>query len=81
LLDRYLARTGYNSQQYDGGEDPDRPENLWQPVAGDHGAHGAFDSRARSWSSQWWASEHRASVALIALALVSYGLLALFKKK
>ena len=46
LLDRYLARTGYDSQQYDGAEDPNRPDNLWQPVPGDHGAHGAFDARA-----------------------------------
>src|SRR5438067_3917909 len=42
LLDHYLARTGYGSQQYDGAEDPNRPDNLWQPVPGDHGAHGAF---------------------------------------
>jgi hypothetical protein len=37
--------TGYNSQQHDGAEDPNRPDNLWQPVPGDHGAHGAFDAR------------------------------------
>src|ERR1043165_2846453 len=35
LLDRYLAATGYDSQQYDGPEDPDRAHNLWQPVPGD----------------------------------------------
>ena len=58
LLDRYLARTGYDSQQYDGKKDPNRPDNLWQPVPGDHGAHGAFDARARSWSPQLWTSEH-----------------------
>ena len=65
MLDHYLARTGYDSQQYDGAEDPNRPDNLWQPVPGDHGAHGAFDARARSWSPQLWASEHRALVALV----------------
>jgi short-subunit dehydrogenase len=42
LLDHYLARTGYHSQQHDGAEDPNRPDNLWQPVPGDHGAHGAL---------------------------------------
>src|SRR3954463_13677326 len=47
LLDHYLARTGYDSQQHDGAEDPNRPDNLWQPVPGDYGAHGAFDARAR----------------------------------
>ena len=53
LLDHILARTGYASQQHDGSEDPNRPNNLWQPVPGDHGAHGAFDARARNWSPQW----------------------------
>jgi NAD(P)-dependent dehydrogenase (short-subunit alcohol dehydrogenase family) len=54
LLDRYLARSGYDSQQYDGAEDPDRPNNLLESVPGDHGAHGAFGDRAKSWSVQWW---------------------------
>jgi hypothetical protein len=81
LLDHYLARTGYDSQQYDGAEDPNRPDNLWQPVSGDHGAHGAFGARSKSWSPQLWASEHRAFVALVMATLVTYGLLALFKEK
>ena len=50
LLDRYLARTGYDSQQTSEPEAPGKPDNLWQPrdeVPGtDHGAHGEFDSRA-----------------------------------
>src|SRR5579863_4642058 len=50
LLDRYLARTGYAAQQHDGREDPDRPNNLWEPVPGDRGAHGSFDRRARDYS-------------------------------
>src|SRR5438874_2778844 len=81
LLDHYLARSGYDSQQYDGAEDPNRPNNLWQPVPGDHGAHGAFDARARSWSPQLWTSEHRTLVALAAIALGISGLIALLKKK
>jgi NAD(P)-dependent dehydrogenase (short-subunit alcohol dehydrogenase family) len=81
LLDRYLARTGYDSQQYDGAEDPNRPDNLWQPVPGDHGAHGTFGARSKNWSPQLWASEHRALVALAMATLVTCGLLALFKEK
>jgi NAD(P)-dependent dehydrogenase (short-subunit alcohol dehydrogenase family) len=81
LLDHYLAHTGYDSQQHDGAEYPNRPDNLWQPVPGDHGAHGAFDARARSWSPQLWMSEHRALLALAALALGISGLFALFKNK
>jgi NAD(P)-dependent dehydrogenase (short-subunit alcohol dehydrogenase family) len=81
LVDHYLARTGYDSQQYDGAEDPNRPDNLWQPVPGDHGAHGTFDSRARSWSPQLWASEHCTALTLGVLALAFSGLVALFKSK
>ena len=81
LLDHYLARTGYDSQQYDGAEDPNRLDNLWQPVPGDHGAHGAFDARARNWSPQWWTSEHRGWIAMGVIALALSGLLALFKNK
>jgi NAD(P)-dependent dehydrogenase (short-subunit alcohol dehydrogenase family) len=47
FIDHYLARTGYDAQQHDGREDPKRPDNLWKPVAGDHGAHGSFDHTAR----------------------------------
>jgi hypothetical protein len=64
LLDRYLAHFGYDSQQYDGPEDPQRPDNLFEPVPGDHGAHGDFDARAKSWSLQWWMSQRRRMIAL-----------------
>jgi len=81
LLDHYLARNGYDSQQHDGAEDPNRPDNLWQPVPGDHGAHGAFDARASDWSPQLWTSEHRGWVATAVVALALSGLLAFLKKK
>lgn len=54
LLDRYLGRTGYESQQTSQPEDPNRPNNLWDPVPGDHGAHGSFDERAEPRSTQLW---------------------------
>jgi NAD(P)-dependent dehydrogenase (short-subunit alcohol dehydrogenase family) len=57
--DHYLARNGYDSQQRDEPDDPDRPFNLWEPVPGDHGAHGPFDELSSSWSLQAWASENR----------------------
>src|SRR5438309_19250 len=73
--DRYLARTGYDSQQMSGREEPNRPDNLWQPVDGeaDRGAHGAFDARAISRSPQLWAATHRrATLGLFAaIALVA----------
>ena len=63
-VDRYLARHGYDSQQTREPRDPSRPYNLWEPVPGDHGAHGVFDDRARRFSWQLWASEHRGLLAL-----------------
>jgi hypothetical protein len=63
-LDRKLAREGYDSQQTDEAADPRGPTNLWDPVPGDHGAHGRFDDRARSRSLQAWLTRHRGPVAL-----------------
>jgi NAD(P)-dependent dehydrogenase (short-subunit alcohol dehydrogenase family) len=74
-IDRYLARQGYSAQQYDGRVSPDRQDNLWEPVAGDWGAHGDFDDRARDSSWQLWAEMHR---GLVAAAGVSAGALAVF---
>lgn len=62
IADRKLAADGYSDQQTAEAEDPDRPHNLWQPVSGDHGAHGRFDDRARPWSAQLWANMHRSTV-------------------
>src|SRR5437867_9866938 len=45
LLDRYLARTGYDAQQTDAPADPHRPDNLYGPLPGDHGPHGRFADR------------------------------------
>jgi NAD(P)-dependent dehydrogenase (short-subunit alcohol dehydrogenase family) len=65
LLDRYLGRTGYTSQQTKQPADPGRPNNLWAPVPGDHGAHGPFDERAHPRSPQLWASTHRGLVGAV----------------
>ena len=80
LLDRYLARTGYDAQQHDGREDPARPDNLWEPVRGDHGAHGDFDERAHAGSFELWADTHHRWVvaAGVGAAAAAYALL---KKK
>jgi NAD(P)-dependent dehydrogenase (short-subunit alcohol dehydrogenase family) len=70
LLDRILARMGYDSQQTSEPEDPTRPDNLWAPIAGDHGAHGRFDSRAYPASWQVWANQHRSELAAMAGSMV-----------
>src|SRR5436190_15227170 len=45
LGDLYLAKHGYEAQMIDEPENPNRPDNLWSPLPGDHGAHGVFDDR------------------------------------
>jgi len=62
--DHYLARMGYDAQQYDGDEDPNRPNNLYEPVPGDHGAHGKFDARAHDHSLELWAETHAKLLAI-----------------
>ena len=69
FADRYLAKNGYESQQYDGLDDPHRLNNLWEPVPGDPGAHGAFDKRAKAHSLQLWANLHRGALALVGLGV------------
>ncbi|MBA3882708.1 MAG: SDR family oxidoreductase [Chthoniobacterales bacterium] len=69
LLDHYLASNGYDGQQTSEPEDPGRPNNLFEPVPGDHGAHGSFDARAWSASPQFWASKNRALLGIAAAAL------------
>ena len=71
-LDHYLGATGYDSQQTDEPEDPNRPDNLWEPVGGDHGAHGVFDNRATDRSEQLWAATHRGLTIGGALAAAAF---------
>jgi short-subunit dehydrogenase len=64
LGDWYLAKTGYGSQQTDKPVNEDRPDNLYKPVPGDHGAHGIFDKESHEESPQLWATEHLGLLAL-----------------
>jgi hypothetical protein len=63
LLDRYLARTGFDSQQTD--EPAPAVGNLWAPAdrEADYGAHGEFDDRAHHRDPQVWASRHHGVLA------------------
>lgn len=62
LLDLYLARTGFKSQQTGEKRDPDSPDNLFEPLDQDHdhGMHGVFDGKAHGYSVQAWMSRYRA---------------------
>jgi short-subunit dehydrogenase len=72
LLDRYLAKNGYSSQLTDEPVDPRQPDNLFDPVPGDPGTHGRFDSRSSDWSLQLWATEHRGGLLAGALAIAGF---------
>ena len=76
LLDRILGLRAVAGQQSDEPLPAERPDNLWHPVAGDHGSHGRFDASARDTSLQYWLTTHRGAlvvgilVLLLALSLV-----------
>jgi NAD(P)-dependent dehydrogenase (short-subunit alcohol dehydrogenase family) len=78
LADRYLARNGYSSQQTDEPVESDRRDNLWEPVPGDHGAHGDFGARSLSSSWQFRLNKHKTGLTLAGLT-VAAALLALVK--
>jgi short-subunit dehydrogenase len=50
--DRYLARKGFESQQTEE-QESERPDNLFDPVPGDEGAHGRFTARSKGRSIQF----------------------------
>ncbi len=84
LLDRYLGRTGVDSQQTEMPRDANAPENLWSPADGpegkDFGAHGAFDDQSHDQSLQLWASQHHGVVGTAA-ALGAVAVAAVWRRK
>jgi len=73
VADRYLARTGYRSQQTGEPSDPGRPDNLFSAAPGERGAHGDFDERARSRSAQLSLTRHRRLIGGVALGGLGLG--------
>ncbi|WP_169976782.1 SDR family oxidoreductase [Tautonia rosea] len=67
--DWYLSRYGYDSQMGDEPQAPDQPHNLWEPLPGDRGAHGAFNAQAINPRWELQCSIHRNAI-LGGLALV-----------
>lgn len=78
LLDWYLGKTGYASQQTDVPEAPGRPDNVDAPILRDRGAHGEFDSKAHRTSWQFWA---RKNWGLLAAGAAGAALLATAARK
>ncbi|MDQ6659010.1 MAG: SDR family oxidoreductase [Actinomycetota bacterium] len=75
LLDRYLGKTGFGSQQTDQPHDPEAPVNLWEPADGkpgkDYGTHGIFDDQAKESDPQLWASHHHGLIGAAAAGLAT----------
>jgi short-subunit dehydrogenase len=81
LLDRYLGRNGYKGQQTSKPKDPNQPDNLWEPVPGDHGAHGEFDGQAQRGSPELWFVKNRNWFGLAAACVAVAAGVLLFKEK
>jgi len=80
LLDLYLGRTGYKSQQIPNEpKDPNAPNNLYEYVPGRHSARGKFADRSTMTSLEVGLSLNQGFVALAAAALLAVGGLALAK--
>lgn len=82
--DHYLAHMGYEAQQLEAPEDPNRPNNLYKPLPGDHGAHGSFDDRAYERSPELWAETHSlwlAAAAGIGFASAALGTLINYRRR
>ncbi|MEG3192172.1 SDR family oxidoreductase [Lysobacter sp. D1-1-M9] len=69
LADRVLSRQAWEGQITDDPLPPG-PDNLFEPVEGEFGAHGRFDQQARGRSWQLWSTMHRAGLAVAALVVL-----------
>lgn len=68
LADYYLGRTGFDSQQTKDEVQKDRPDNLFEAVPGDFGAHGVFTAQAHDQAATTWLAEHKGVTALAGAA-------------
>lgn len=65
LLDRYLGKTGYDSQQRDVEDPPGRRDNLWEAVGTGYAADGPFEERSRPFSLEAKFSRNRGKIAMV----------------
>jgi hypothetical protein len=62
MLDHYLAKAAWEGSMLPEPADPNQPDNFWEPIPRDLGAHGPFDRKARRFSIQLWATKNRAAL-------------------
>jgi NAD(P)-dependent dehydrogenase (short-subunit alcohol dehydrogenase family) len=80
LAELYLAKTGVKGQLSDKSKPADRPDNLFDVVPGDPGAHGPYNDGAHSRSPQVWATKHRRAVLGGAAGALAAGVLSLARR-
>ena len=73
--DLVLLRNGWKGQHTEELKPTDSPDNLFEPMAGDPGAHGRFDGRSRETTAWTWLRLHRGLVGA-GVGLGTMGLLA-----
>jgi short-subunit dehydrogenase len=80
LIDRYLASAGYKGQLTDEPLALDAPDNLFEPVAGNYGAHGRFDGESKTGSWEMFTDRHRTAFWIVAALGLIGGVHALARK-
>ena len=81
LIDRYMAKAGYDKQMTGQLLPSTAPSNLYEPVPGNYGAHGRFDARSRGGDWEMFTDRHRDGLfAGLAVAAGLYGLHRLAKR-
>jgi NAD(P)-dependent dehydrogenase (short-subunit alcohol dehydrogenase family) len=62
--DLVLLRTGWKSQHTSEPKPQDSPDNLFEPLPGDPGAHGRFDDQAHRFTAWTWLRLRRGRIGL-----------------
>jgi short-subunit dehydrogenase len=68
--DWLLSIRGYEGQMTKEHEKVNRKHNLWEPMPGDHGAHGRFGKAAKTFSAVTWISLNKQNIAASILLLL-----------
>jgi short-subunit dehydrogenase len=71
VLDRRLGTSGFDSQQTNEPVSHDRPDNLFEPLPGDRGAHGSFGDCSYKRSIHSWVNRHRLPIAVVTAAVIA----------
>ncbi len=74
LLDHYVGYTVYDAHVTEVPDPPMRPDNLFETVPGEFGAHGPYDEGAWESSPQMWLNKNRGWLTLAAVGAAAAGL-------